>query len=110
MPSAGVVARGGDAAAGVAAGLIGGAMISGIASQSGRRRARDAEREAHEAKQEAQSVRREQQQEKISTMQRQVERQYLMQHSKRSFRLLIFAILLLFLGLIGLAVMVFKKR
>ena len=110
MPATSVLARGGDAAAGVAAGLIGGAMITGIASQSGRRRAREAREEAREARREAESVRREQQQGKISDIQRRLEREHLMRQSSKTFNLLIFAIILLFLGVIGLAVVVFKKK
>ncbi len=97
-----IVAGSGDAAAGVAAGLIGGAMISGAASSSGRRRARRAEEEAREAKREAEAVRREHQQSQIYDIK--------MQHSSRTFNMLIFAILLLLIGLISLAVIVLKRK
>jgi Flp pilus assembly protein TadB len=109
MSQVGLFAGRGDAAAGVAAGLIGGAMITGMAAGSGRR-ARRAEDEARRAQEKAEAVRQEQQRERIYDVQRQVERQYMTQQAGRTINILVFAILLLFLGFIGLAFMVLKKK
>ncbi len=105
-PSVTLFAGHGDAAAGVAAGLIGGAMITGIASQSGRR----AREEAREAKREVEDIRREQQKDKITDIQRQIEKQQIMHHSSRTVNLLILAIAILFLCLIGLSIIVIRKK
>ena len=99
------IAGRGDGAA-VAAGLIGGAMIGTMAAQSGR----GARREAREAKRDVEEVRRERQQEKISDIRRQMERQQIVGTTARTTNLLILAILLLFIGFIVLAAMIFKKR
>ena len=110
IPSMNLFAGSGDAAAGVAAGLIGGAMITGIASQSGRRRSRAAETEAREAKRETQEMRREQQKEKIYGIEQKMARQHMTQKAGKTLNMLILAIAMLFLGIIGLAVMVFRKK
>ena len=100
----------GHSGAGLAAGLIGGAMLTGIAAQSGNGRASAAEQEAREARREAQAIRREQQKEKIYGIERKMERQYMTQSAGGTLNMLILAIALLFLGLIGLAVMAFKGK
>jgi len=104
-PSMSLVAGRGDGAA-VAAGLIGGAMIGTMASQSGR----GSRREAREAKREVEELRREQQKEKISDIQMKMERQYMMQRSSMTTNLLIVAIVLLFLGLLALTFIVIKRK
>lgn len=105
-PTTSLIAGSGDTAAGVAAGLIGGAMITGIASQSGR----SGRREAREAKREVEELRREQQKEKIADIKEEMHKQIIIQQSTRTTNLLILAIVLLFLGLVGLGIIVARKK
>jgi hypothetical protein len=108
-------ARHGDAA--LAAGLIGTAVItSAVVSNSGSR-ARHAEYEAKRAQDEArmaqdkaESIRTEQQKEKLYDLQRQIERQSSVQESGKIINILIFAVVMLFLGIISLAVIILKKK
>lgn len=109
VPSLPVYAGSGDTAAGVAAGLVGGAMITGIASQSGRgarREAEEARREAERARLEAEAIRREREQERYS----KIERRHIMSRSDRMTAVLLFAVLLLFLSVIALGVLVLRRR
>ncbi|MCK4517162.1 hypothetical protein KAT92_00160 [Candidatus Babeliales bacterium] len=105
LPCIQVTARSGDAAAGMAAGLMGGALISGIAS-SNRGHSRRAEEEAREARQETARLRQDQQRERVSGIERQIHRR----DTSTTVNLLIFTVVLLFLGLLTLGTIVLKRK
>ena len=109
IPNVGLIAGSGDTAAGVAAGL-GIGMLGIAASQSGRGSARRAEEEARRAQDQAAAVRREHQQEKMLQMQRQMERQHMTKQSGRTLNILIFAVVLLFLAVLGLGALLLKRK
>jgi Flp pilus assembly protein TadB len=111
LPHANLLARrGSGTGAAIAAGLIGTAMITSAAASSGRGRARRAEEEAREARQKAEAVQQEQQRERIYDVQRQVERQYVSHQASKTMNIMIFAIILLSLGMLALGVMLFKRK
>ena len=99
------VAGSGDAAAGMAAGLMGGALISGIAS-SNRGRSRRAEEEAREARQETSQLRQDQQRDRMYGIERHMQRR----ETSTTVNLLIFTVVLLFLGLLTLGAIVLKRK
>jgi Na+/glutamate symporter len=99
LPSMHVFAGSGDTAAGAAVGLVGGMMLGRAMDSSGRHAKRDVEQ-----------MRREQQQKEMTTLERRVERQHMIGRSRRTMNLLLFAIILLFLGLVALGVIVLKKK
>jgi len=109
IPNAHLVADGGDAAVGVAAGL-GIGMLGIAASRSGSGRARRAEEEARRAQDQSAAVRREHQQTRMMDIQRQMSQQHMTYQSSRTFNILIFAVIFLFLAVLGLAFMLFKQR
>jgi len=99
------VAGSGDAAAGMAAGLMGGALISGIAS-SNRGSSRRAEEEAREARQETARLRQDQQRERVYGIEQRIQRR----DTSTTVNLLIFTVVLLFLGLLTLGAIVLKRK
>lgn len=111
-PLINVSAGSGDAAAGAALGFMGGAMIAGAASRDSRR-GRRAEEEARRAQEQTTQLRREQQKEKMVELQRELDKmqqRHGLQRSSTTVNVLIFTIILLFLGLIGLGIIVLKKK
>lgn len=114
-PQMQVEARHGDAA--LAAGLIGTAVITSAVVSSSSNRSRHAEYEARRAQDEArlaqekaENIRTDQQKDKLYDLQRQIERQYTTQESGRVINILIFAVVMLFLGIISLAVIIMRKK
>jgi Flp pilus assembly protein TadB len=111
MPQANLMAgRGHGTGAAIAAGLIGTAMITSAAASSSRSRARRAEEEAREARMKAEAVQQQQQREQVYGVQRQLERQYMSHQVSRTMNIMIFAIVLLSLGLLTLGIMLFKRK
>ena len=108
-PQASLMAGRGSGAA-IAAGLIGTAMITSAVASSGRGRARRAEEEAREARQKAEAVQQEQQRDRIYGVQRQVERQFASHQVGQTMNIMIFAIILLSLGMLALGIMLFKRK
>lgn len=108
-PQVNILARGGDFAGGMAAGLVTGAIVTGVATSGSNKSDRAAE-EARRAQDKTDQLRQAQEQERVAEMRRELDRTQMAQQSKSTNMMMIFVIVLMFLGILGLSILVLRKK